>query len=170
MKTVKHRRLLLATIGIANLVWVINAQNATPNLTSPAQLSLMPIPASVQLQPGRLPITSGFTVAIKKYSDDRLRTGIARMVRRLEGRTVLTLPAEVSTDEAAATLVVQCESAGQIVPSLNENESYSLEITDKQARLGASTVVGALRGLETFLQLLQGSEVGQSGVGHASSA
>jgi hexosaminidase len=160
MKTVKHRRLLLATIGIANLVWVINAQNATSNLTSPAQLSLMPIPASVQLQPGRLPITSGFTVAIKKYSDDRLRTGIARMVRRLEGRTVLTLPAEVSTDEAAATLVVQCERAGQIVPSLNENESYSLEITDKQARLGAPTVVGALRGLETFLQLLQGDHDG----------
>src|SRR5436189_5126083 len=156
MKTVKHRRLLLATIGIVSLVWAINAQNPTPNVTSPAQLSLMPIPASVQLHPGRLPITSGFNVAVKNFADDRLHSGITRMGRRLAGRTVLTLAPDLATDEAAATLVVQCERAGEIIPSLNENESYSLEINDKQARLVAPTVVGALRGLETFLQLLQG--------------
>src|ERR1041384_1514364 len=160
MKTVKHRRILLATIVIGSFVWAINAQNPTPNVISPARLSLMPIPASVQLQPGRLPITSGFTVAVKNFADDRLRTAIARMLRRLEGRTVLTLPADLSTDEATATLVVRCERAGEIIPSLNENESYSLEINDQQARLAAPTVVGALRGLETFLQLLQGDRDG----------
>ena len=70
----------------------------------------------------------------------------------------------VSNDPAAsdntATLVIQCERAGEAVPSLKENESYSLEVTDKQARLVAPTVVGALRGLETFLQLLQGDRDG----------
>ena len=83
MNTVKHRRLLWATIGIVSFVWVINAQNPAPNVISPAQLNLMPIPASVQLQPGRLAITSGFTVAVKNFSDDRLRAAIARMLRRL---------------------------------------------------------------------------------------
>src|ERR1041385_851884 len=102
MKTVKHRHFLLATIGIVSLVWAINAQSPNPNVTLPARLSLMPIPESVQLQPGRLPITSGFTVASKNFADDRLRTAIARMLRRLEGRTVLTLAADLSTDEAAA--------------------------------------------------------------------
>jgi hexosaminidase len=160
MKTVKNCRLLLATIGIVSLVWAINAQDPRANVISPAQLSLMPIPASVQLQPGRLPITTGFNVAVKNFTDDRLRSGIARMVKRLEGRTVLTLPADLATDEAAATLVVQCERAGETIPSLNENESYSLEINDKQARLVAPTVVGALHGLETFLQLLQGDRDG----------
>jgi len=82
------------------------------------------------------------------------------MLRRLAGRTVLTLPADLATDEGAAILVVQCERAGEIIPSLNENESYSLEVKDKQARLVAPTVVGALRGLETFLQLLQGDRDG----------
>ena len=56
--------------------------------------------------------------------------------------------------------MVQCDRAGEIIPSLNENESYSLEVNDKQARLVAPTVVGALRGLETFLQLLQGDRDG----------
>src|SRR5204862_1120734 len=129
-------------------------------MIAPAQMNLMPVPASVQIQSGRLPITSSFKVAVKNYTDDRLRAGIDRMLRRLAGRTVLTLPADLATDEAAATLVVQCERAGEIIPSLNENESYSLEINDKQARLVAPTVVGALRGLETFLQLLQGDRDG----------
>jgi N-acetyl-beta-hexosaminidase len=66
----------------------------------------------------------------------------------------------ISGDEATATLVVQCERAGDPVPSLGENESYRLEITDKQARLEAPTIVGALRGLETVLQLLQGDRDG----------
>src|SRR6266702_6763403 len=120
----------------------------------------MPVPAAVQIQTGRLPITISFKVAVKGYADDRLRAGIARMLTRLAGRTVLTLPADLAADESAATLVVQCERPGDIIPSLDENESYSLEVTDKQARLVAPTVVGALRGLETFLQLLQGDRDG----------
>src|SRR6266404_1904155 len=103
MRTVKYRHLPLATIGIVSVVWAINAQNPTANGIAPAQLNLMPMPASVQVQPGRLPITSSFNVAVKNFTDDRLRSGIARMVKRLAGRTVLTLPADLMTDEAAAT-------------------------------------------------------------------
>jgi len=62
--------------------------------------------------------------------------------------------------KSTAALVVRCERTGETVPSLSENESYSLDVTDKQARLVAPTVVGALRGLETFLQLLQGDREG----------
>jgi hexosaminidase len=114
----------------------------------------------VKLQPGRLAITNAFTVVTKGYADDRLRGGIARMIRRLAGRTVITLPLDLAVDENAATLVVQCERGGNAIPSLNEDESYTLEVTDKQARLVAPTVIGALRGLETFLQLLQGDRDG----------
>src|SRR5256714_492930 len=160
MKTIKHIDFLFAATGLLSLVSAVYAQNPTANMMAPAQMNLMPVPASVQIQTGRLPITSSFNVAVKNYTDDRLRAGIDRMLRRLAGRTVLTLPADLATDEGAAILVVQCERAGEIIPSLNENESYSLEVNDKQARLVAPTVVGALRGLETFLQLLQGDRDG----------
>jgi hexosaminidase len=96
----------------------------------------------------------------KGFVDDRLRSAISRMIPRLAGRTVLSLPYELATDESTAGLVVQCEKAGDIVPSINENESYRLEINDKQARLTAVTVVGALRGMETVLQLLQADRDG----------
>src|SRR6266436_2691879 len=160
MKTFKHGRLVLIAGYALSLVLPFQAQVPTVKVATPAQMNLMPVPASVQIQTGRLPITSSFNVALKNYTDDRLRAGIDRMRRRLAGRTVLTLPADLATDEGAAILVVQCERAGEIIPSLNENESYSLEVNDKQARLVAPTVVGALRGLETFLQLLQGDRDG----------
>jgi hexosaminidase len=158
MKTVKH--ILWAATTVLSLGSFMYGQSPTANMMAQTQLNLMPVPASVQIQTGRLPITSNFNVAIKNFSDDRLRAGITRMLARLAGRTVLTLPASLATDEGSATLVVQCERAGETIPSVNENESYSLEIKDKQARLVAPTVVGALRGLETFLQLLQGDRDG----------
>jgi len=160
MKTAKYVNFLLAAIVMASSISTLYAQTPTANAITPAQLNFMPVPASVQIQTGRLPVTGSFSVAVKNYADDRLRAGIARMLKRLAGRTVLTLPADLVTDEGAATLVVQCGRAGEIIPSLNENESYTLEVNDKQARLTAPTVVGALRALETFLQLLQGDRDG----------
>lgn len=160
MKTAKYTGLVLILTYALSLTAPLHAQNNSAELLAPRQLNLMPIPASTQTQPGRLPVTASFTVAVKNYSDDRLRAGISRMITRLAGRTVLTLPADLSMDENAAVLVVQCERASDKVPSLTENESYSLEVTDKQARLIAPTVVGALRGLETVLQLLQSDRDG----------
>ena len=160
MKTAKN--LLLAVIlGYALIITSpVRAQRSTSTLVTSNQPNLMPVPASVQMQAGRLAITSAFSVATKNYTDNRLRAGISRMISRLAGRTVLSLPLDLAADESAATLVVQCARAGEAVPSVDENESYSLEITDKQARLVAPTVVGALRGLETFLQLLEGDRDG----------
>jgi hexosaminidase len=120
----------------------------------------MPVPASVKMQTGRLAINADFRVATKGYVDDRLRSGIRRMTARLAGRTVLSLSYDLAANENAAALVIECQSAGDVVPSIGENESYRLEITEKQARLIAPTVVGALRGMETLLQSVQGDRDG----------
>src|SRR5207302_2705237 len=125
--------LLIATY-ILGLAFPIRAQRTPSEMTARAQLDLMPVPASVQTQTGRLPITGSFNVAVKNYTDDRLRAGIARMLKRPAGRTVLTLSADLASDESTATLVVQCERAGDVIPSPSEDESYRLEVPDKQAR------------------------------------
>ncbi len=160
MKIAKCIQLALILMCASSLGSTVRTQEATPAVRAPGQFNLMPVPASVQTQAGRLAITSTFSVATKNYSDDRLRAGIVRMIKRLAGRTVLTLPADLISDESAGVLVVQCDGPGEAIPSVTENETYSLEISDKQARLIAPTVVGALRGLETFLQLLQGDRDG----------
>src|SRR6266478_1874497 len=160
MKAAKYTALVIILTCALNLPCPVSAHSFADEMMATSQLNLMPVPASLQTQTGRLPITSSFSVLVKNYADDRLRSGIARMLRRLAGRTVLTLPLDLAADESAAALVVQCDGPGDAIPSVTENESYSLEVSDKQARLIAPTVVGALRGLETFLQLLQGDRDG----------
>jgi hexosaminidase len=159
MKTPNQVLPALLLIFASSIVSPVPAQ-VTTTAAAPSQLQLMPMPASVQLQTGRLLITNGFSIATRGYADDRLRGSIVRMTRRLAGRTVITLPFDLAADENSAALVIQCERGGSSVPTLDEDESYSLDVTDKQARLVAPTVVGAMRGLETFLQLLQGDRDG----------
>lgn len=116
--------------------------------------NLMPVPASVKLDTERLPVDSSFKVAIRGHSDARLQSGIARFIKRLEGRTVLSFAPGLAPDDQTATLIVHCDGPGKDIPALGDNESYHLDITSRQALLRATTVVGALRGLETVLQLL----------------
>lgn len=122
--------------------------------------NLMPVPASLRFNPGRLAVTSSFTVAVKGHSDARLIAAIDRMARRLEARAGLTFARGPASAAAGATLVIQCQSAGKAIPAVDEDESYSLEVSKSQAVMSAPTVVGALRGLETFLQLLSGDHNG----------
>jgi hexosaminidase len=120
----------------------------------------MPIPALLRFNAGRLAVTSSFTVAVKGHNDARLQAAIDRAARRLEARTGLTFSRGLSGDAAKAALLIQCQGPGKPIPSVDEDESYSLEVSSSQAVMNAPTVVGALRGLETFLQLLAGDKDG----------
>jgi hexosaminidase len=124
--------------------------------------ALMPAPESLSVGPSRLALDSTFTWTIAGYSDTRLSSALGRALRRLEGRTGLILPrVPVAAESAvAATLVVQVARAGEAVQGADEDESYTLTVSARQVRLEAPTVVGALRGLETFLQLVEGDAAG----------
>jgi len=119
----------------------------------------MPVPAAVRLGTGRVLIDAKTTIALTDFVDDRLRAGVTRALVRLQGRTGLVLSREFSANADAATLVVTCKGPGLSPPGLGEDESYTLDAS-RQVVLSANTVVGALRGLETFLQLLAGDRDG----------
>ncbi|HEY8410025.1 MAG TPA: family 20 glycosylhydrolase [Pyrinomonadaceae bacterium] len=126
----------------------------------PQTHNLMPVPASVNFNSDRLSIDESFKVATRGHSDARLQGAIARFVKRLEGRTVLSFAPGLAADDQMTTLIVACDGPGQDIPAVSENESYRLDITDRQALLSAPTVVGAIRGLETVLQLLNSDRQG----------
>src|SRR6266436_569187 len=130
MKIAKYIQPVLIIVCTLIIASPVRPQERTSTVMAPGQLSLMPVPASVEMRTGRLAINGSFNVATKDFADDRLRAGIARTIKRLAGRTVLTLPLDPAADESTATLVVQCERAGETIPSVAENESYTLEITD----------------------------------------
>lgn len=124
------------------------------------QHNLMPVPASITFDNERLAVDESFKVAIRGHSDARLQAAVARFVKRLEGRTVLTLAPGLALDDQMTTLIVHCEGPGKDIPAVDENESYHIDITRRQALLSAPTVVGAIRGLETVLQLLNADRAG----------
>ena len=144
---------------ILGLICALDASAQTAG-AAPPRHNLMPVPAAARFNAGRLPVNKSFSVAIKGQNDARLRAGVDRALRRIEGRTVLELPRGLAADASAASLVVETAGPGRAVPSVEEDESYTLEVTDRQAVLKAPTAVGALRGLETFLQLLDSDREG----------
>ncbi len=148
------RKILIAAIIFIGF-YGISAQDLET-----ARRNLMPVPANVNWKSGRLPVTKTFTVAVKGQTDERLKSYIFRAMRRMEGRTILELSRELSNDAGNAQLLIETNSIGNAIPKLGDDESYSLEINDRQAKISAPTTVGAMRGLETFLQLLEGDKDG----------
>ncbi len=130
-----------------------------PARSRPRVHGLMPVPASVRFQEGRLPLTAAFSVALRGHRDSRLEGAVQRMLRRLSERTGLTLSRELG-GAVEATLVLEVKGPGNALPQLGEDESYTLEVDGRRVVLRAPQVVGALRGLETLLQLVEGDREG----------
>jgi hexosaminidase len=116
--------------------------------------NLMPQPAQFTPSERRLLIDGTFQVALTGYQEARLPAAVTRFIARLHAQTAIPFAEHPVTDTSKATLVIDCDHAGEAVQSIKEDESYTLQITSAQARLSAATPVGALRGLETFLQLV----------------
>jgi hexosaminidase len=121
----------------------------------PRPLSLMPMPANVQLKTGQLVIDASFTVGISGPSDAQLQRAVERFLDNLRRQTGMPPFDMKVTDATQAKLVVHSERASKAVQELGENESYSLEVSPAAVKLDAATPLGIMRGLETFLQLVQ---------------
>jgi hexosaminidase len=128
----------------------------------PVTLHLLPVPAKVVTDEGRLSIDESFSVAVTGVSDPRITSAVKRLIPRLTKQTGIPLVPALPASPAQATLLIRCDHAGAPVQKLGENESYKLELTETQARLTAPNPLGILRGLETFVQLIEPSSGGFS--------
>src|SRR5271165_188773 len=123
----------------------------------PRPLALMPWPANVKFVPGngQLLIDTSFAVGVEKHADPALRKTVAIFLDDLRRHTG-TLPLDFSvTAPETAQLAVHRDRPSKKVQQLGEDESYSLEITPAGAKLSAPTTLGVMRGLQTFLQLIE---------------
>jgi hexosaminidase len=114
---------------------------------------LMPLPASIQPQTGRLLINQTFSVAISGHNEPRLDRAAQRFLREMSretGMPLSTLPGEPDK----ATLIIHADHESKPVQDADEDESYTLEITSAGAKLNAPNPLGILHGLETFSQLV----------------
>jgi hexosaminidase len=122
---------------------------------SQSQLPLMPMPASVQLGSGQLPIDASFSAT--HFQDWSLNGAVQRFEEQLSRQT--GIPFHPKPD-APVTLKIHAVHGREAVQKLGEDESYELTVTDTGAQLTAPTALGVLRGLQTFLQLVQMTPTG----------
>jgi len=127
-----------------------------------AELNLMPQPAQITAGQGKLKIDQSFRLALTGYHEPRLERACARFVSRLEHLTGIPLSAEPPAVGSEATLEIATTAGSSPVQKLGEDESYRLEVTSTRARLTAANPLGVLRGMETFLQLVEADKDGFS--------
>jgi hexosaminidase len=119
-----------------------------------SSLSLLPIPKSLVRLEGSFTLDASLRVRLTGHKDLLVTTAVIRTLQRLERKTGIPFPPSTLTDSNSAAFTIHCDKAGEPTPSIRADESYRLEITDQGARLEAPSPAGVLRGLETFLQLV----------------
>ena len=150
--------IISATLLPSSIIWA--QTTPAPSSTEGFVNTLMPQPSQISIQEGRLVIAPSFKTATDHFRDVRLDAAIARSLGRIKNRSGIPIPTSPDTDGRSATLLVSVEGAGAAIQSIDEDESYSLEISPASAHLHAATVVGAMRGLGTLEQLVQSDATG----------
>jgi hexosaminidase len=135
---------------MTKVLFVLMTPWAMMTMTAMAGHDLMPVPAKIALGQGRLRIDGNFRVELTGYREARLEKAAARLTENLSRRTGIPIRPGAS----AATLLVHCDRASAAVQAAREDESYRLVVTPRQARLDAPNPLGVLRGMETFLQMV----------------
>jgi hexosaminidase len=156
------RRLALVMILAILTAWSAALSQATSSQTLATGFvnTLMPQPSQLATHEGRLAVTPSFTATVDRFHDARLDAAVARILDRIKAQTAILISTSLADDKATATLVVSVDGPGETIQSLDEDESYSLEVTASGAHLRAATVLGAMHGLESLQQLIQGDATG----------
>ena len=155
-------RTICFIFGLVLGALLIIPQVSAQDTTLPS-LNLMPWPASIKATPegASLLIDPSFTVMVKDSSDPRLQS-VARLflgdLRRHTG--MLPLNFKIASGSESGQLEIQSGAASKQPQQLGEDESYSLIVNSTKAQLTAHTTLGVMRGLQTFLQLVQVSPQG----------
>ena len=128
----------------------------------PNTLNLMPLPKSMSIQEGRFNMSSGFTVAVKADPTDTICfRAVNRMFQTLNRRTGLFFHQEIITPQDnsdTASLIIRVKLKTKM--EIGMEESYRIQVSSNKIILDAPTTIGALRGMQTIVQLLSNDESG----------
>ncbi|NUN09166.1 MAG: family 20 glycosylhydrolase [Ignavibacteriaceae bacterium] len=150
----------ISSILFSTLLLVIISFSASMTQTKQT-LNLMPYPKSVEFTGGEFRLTHSFAIGIKGNPDKRIFAYATRVLRRLSGRTGLFVPQDFITETTTADTFAMdliIKRPGKV--ELGEDESYQLVVKNNKVTLTAENEIGAMRGLETVLQLIAADKKG----------
>ena len=119
--------------------------------------NLMPQPSSLTAAPGRFLLTPQFSAGTTRFNSPRLDAAIHEAMRQLRQKTGLALAEQSASAGAGSQLKIAVQGAGEEIQFVEEDESYTLSVSSTGVHLEAATAVGAIRGLQRLVQLVQSS-------------
>jgi len=157
VRTFESRLLRDAARLLLAVLLGIGAASVARGQESPAAgLNLMPLPRTLTRGAGSLNLSSHFNAGFAGQHDARLAAALERFLDRLDHQCgEIQRSQYLSKDATSFVLTLKVAGPGGAVQGPDEDESYQLEITPSQATLTAATDVGAMHGMETFLELVR---------------
>ena len=129
---------------------------AIPSLAhgqSSSALPIMPLPASAIPGQGEFVVDGQFSVSFDGFTEPRLLRARERFLDTLTRETGIPFLRE----STAGTARFQVHTGGpsKVIQQLGEDESYQLIVSADGVKLSAANPLGAMHGLQTFLQLVR---------------
>lgn len=92
-------------------------------------------------------------IRLTHLPDNRLQRAIERVTHRLEAHTGIEFVGPTAGAAALNTLIVEVQRSGDLVPSVNEIEAYTLQVPPQQATVTASGVESRLAARKSSCQI-----------------
>ena len=122
--------------------------------------NLLPAPAVLKNNQQLFFINKSFRVSVSGKPAPRIYAEASRFIRRLAEHTGIFLDKQgfvsISDTATSAALLIQVAGPGKL--NLEEDESYHLSVQSKQVIISSKTDLGAIRALETLLQLVSSAD------------
>lgn len=113
-----------------------------------ADTALMPLPQTMTISQGSLPIEGGFSAEVSGCADAIAASALARFSKDLTAITGMP------DQGPPVPMTVTCRTPDPHLLSLDAKEAYRLDITPDKVTLDADGETGVLRGLATLRQLV----------------
>jgi hexosaminidase len=129
------------------------------------QIPLMPWPARITTTSGAVDINADFILTISGAgaADPRVKAAAQRTLARLARQTGLPVRTERPFQGRVILQIIVERRDHKDPQKLGDDESYSLKAGSSGVQLSADGPLGVLRGLETFLQMVQQNRVTRPG-------
>lgn len=139
-----------------SILWLTSFMGASAQ-EEDSRYDWMPVPKEWKSNPSKFVLNDQFSIGIEGIESAELQDYATRFLRRLDWKTGLFFKQnKVDSKLADASFLIKVQRKGKLI--LGEDESYVLKVSRNSIQLTAETDFGAMRGLETLLQLLQSGE------------
>jgi hexosaminidase len=145
--------------SLLSLVLICGSLSALAPAQSPnaVTLPIMPLPASATPGQGEFLIDEQFSVTLDGFTEPRLLRARQRFLDTLTRETGIPFSREEASpgsQPAPAHFVIHTTRPSKAIQEVGEDESYQLTISTDGVKLTAANPLGAMHGLQTFLQLV----------------